>query len=81
MYILTLVLLFSLFSCSKTETDFEPSAAETSGVLSNLYTTTFCNVPDDYQLIERVIPYYDRERNCDGLVNEKRRDSNGGWSY
>ncbi len=77
MYILTLVLLFSLFSCSKTETDFEPSSAETSGVLSNLYTTTSCNVPDDYQLIEGVIPYYDKE-NGTVTVFSKREETQTG---
>lgn len=74
-HILTIALLFSLFSCSKTPIDSATTSDETFGILSNLYKAISCDVPDDYQLIEGVIPYYDRASETVTVLSKKREET------
>ncbi len=87
-------LLLFLSSCSKFETTTDVTNMEdqsANAILTNIFTETEYNVPDDFRMLNNVIPYYDQDAETvtifsqtvqeilseDSVITEKMQ----GWLY
>ena len=62
LFIMFSILQFLCSACMNTESIPANPAAGSSGILTDLYTSTEFPVPEDYWMIYSVTPYYDESK-------------------
>ena len=80
--LIPLLLVFLLFSCTKTET--APEEAADTGILTNLYRETVCALPEGWWMSSGFTPDYDAENGTFTVYaeySEETENADGTFSY